>query len=90
MSLESDCTTAGDAFPTSFEVGDIITWLLDARLPHIAIVVSVPRATFAQNPHANNGDAHVVHNIGRGVEESLLKELHPHRAVAHYRWPTNT
>jgi uncharacterized protein YijF (DUF1287 family) len=70
---------AGDAFPAPLAVGDIVTWLLDARLPHIAIVVASERTT---------GDSHVVHNIGRGAEESRLSDFQPHRAVAHYRWPT--
>lgn len=70
---------AGDQFPRPLAVGDILTWLLDARLPHIGIVVSV-------NP-TNPARAYVVHNIGRGVEESVLADFSPHRAVGHYRWP---
>jgi uncharacterized protein YijF (DUF1287 family) len=65
--------TPGDGFPTALLSGDIVTWLLDARLPHIGILVSPRR---------------VVHNIGRGVEDSPLVEFAPHRAIAHYRWPT--
>jgi uncharacterized protein YijF (DUF1287 family) len=68
--------TAGDQFPPVLEAGDIITWLLDARLPHIGIVVA-----------AGSSGATVVHNIGRGAEESSLAVFSPHRAVAHYRWP---
>lgn len=67
--------TPGDGFPKPIEVGDILTWLLDARLPHVGIVVSVSRQT------------RVVHNIGRGVEESPLADFAPHRAAGHYRWP---
>jgi uncharacterized protein len=68
--------TPGDAFPAPIEVGDIVTWLLDGRLPHVGIIVSsAPQVT-------------VVHNIGRGVEQSPLAELH--RAAAHYRWPTRS
>ena len=48
--------TPGDGFPKPVEVGDILTWLLDARLPHVGIVVSV------------GSQRQVVHNIGRGVE----------------------
>jgi uncharacterized protein YijF (DUF1287 family) len=69
---------AGDAFPIALRAGDIVTWLLDARLPHIGIVVSAAAA---------NRDARVVHNIGRGVEESAVMEFSPHRAQGHYRWP---
>jgi uncharacterized protein YijF (DUF1287 family) len=29
----------------------------------------------------------MVHNIGRGVEESPLEAFHEHRAAGHYRWP---
>lgn len=69
--------TPGDGFPRPIEVGDILTWLLDARLPHVGIVVSVGRQT------------RVVHNIGRGVEESPLADFAPHRAAGHYRWPVS-
>jgi uncharacterized protein YijF (DUF1287 family) len=67
--------TAGDAFPKPIEVGDILTWLLDARLPHVGILVSA------------SPQRRVVHNIGRGVEESALEVFHSERAVGHYRWP---
>ena len=62
-------------FPKPIEVGDILTWLLDARLPHVGIVVSASPQPW------------VVHNIGRGVEESPLEAFSPHRAAGHYRWP---
>jgi len=71
---------AGNAFPMPLEDGDTITWLLDARLPHIGIVAGHGAA---------NGGARVVHNIGRGAEESAVSEFWPHRAVAHYRWPVS-
>ncbi len=67
---------AGDAFPLPLEVGDTVTWLLDARLPHVGIVVIA-------GPHAT-----VVHNIGRGAEETPIEAFSLHRAAAHYRWPT--
>ena len=67
--------TAGDGFPRQLEMGDIVTWLLDARLPHVGIVVRVGQ------------QRRVVHNIGRGVEESALGDFHAERAVGHYRWP---
>jgi uncharacterized protein YijF (DUF1287 family) len=69
--------TPGDGFPKPIEVGDILTWLLDARLPHVGIVVSAGR------------QPRVVHNIGRGVEESPLAAFAPHRATGHYRWPVS-
>ena len=65
----------GDGFPRRLDQGDFLTWLLDARLPHIGIVVST------------SGPPQVVHNIGRGAERILLEQLHDQRAVGHYRWP---
>lgn len=70
--------TPGDSFPTPLETGDIVTWLLDARLPHVGIL-----ATTGPQPT-------VVHNIGNGVEETPLSAFHPHRAAGHYRWPANS
>jgi uncharacterized protein YijF (DUF1287 family) len=70
--------TAGDQFPPPLVPGDIITWLLDARLPHIGMIVSAS---------SQKADARVVHNIGRGAEESALADFSSHRAIAHYRWP---
>ena len=67
--------TPGDEFPAPIEEGDIVTWRLDARLPHIGILTSV------------GTKATVVHNIGNGVEEIALSAFHPHRAAGHYRWP---
>ena len=69
--------TPGDGFPKLIAVGDIFTWLLDARLPHVGIAVSVGSQT------------RVVHNIGRGVEESPLEAFNLHLAVGHYRWPAS-
>ncbi len=70
--------TAGDAFPKPIEDGDIVTWLLDARLPHVGIIVSA------------SPQRRVVHNIGRGAEESPLEDFHAERAVGHYRWPVSS
>ena len=67
--------TPGDEFPAPIEEGDIVTWRLDARLPHIGILTSV------------GTKATVVHNIGNGVEEIALSAFHPHRTAGHYRWP---
>ena len=67
--------TPGDEFPAPIEVGDIVTWRLDARLPHVGILTSV------------GTQSTVVHNIGNGVEETPLNAFHPHRAAGHYRWP---
>ena len=67
---------AGDAFPKPIEVGDLLTWLLDGKLPHVGVVVS-------------NGllGAQVVHNIGGGVQKNLLYAFRSHWATGHFRWP---
>jgi len=72
---EPKVAVAGDAFPLPLEFGDTVTWLLDARLPHIGIVVEA------------SPKAQVVHNIGRGAELTPIGAFSPHRAAGHYRWP---
>jgi uncharacterized protein YijF (DUF1287 family) len=68
--------TPGDQFPAPVLVGDIVTWRLDARLPHVGVVVDgVP------------GRVAVVHNIGNGAEETALGAFHAHRAAGLFRWP---
>jgi uncharacterized protein YijF (DUF1287 family) len=66
----------GNGFPSPLAVGDILTWRLDARWPHVGIVV-------ADNLFSTS----VVHNWGNGAEESALLTFAPHRAIGHYRWP---
>ena len=77
---------AGDAFPKLLEAGDTLTWLLDSGQTHIGMVVAV-----SQHRTANDAfypmETHVVHNIGRGAEETALAAFSIHRAVGHYRWP---
>ena len=68
--------TAGDAFPLPIEVGDLFTWLLDGKLPHVGVVVAV-----------DSLGPQVVHNIGAGVQENELAGFQPHQAKGHYRWP---
>jgi uncharacterized protein YijF (DUF1287 family) len=70
--------TRGDEFPKPIETGDILTWLLDAHLPHVGIAVATGR------------QKSIVHNIGRGAEESPIEAFSIHRASGHYRWPTNS
>lgn len=77
MVWTAQLATAGDAFPKPLEPGDCVTWLLDARLPHVGVVTGTDAW----------GRRQVVHNIGRGVEESLVEQFHGHRAVGHFRWP---
>jgi len=74
----------GDEFPAPLQIGDVLTWLLDARLPHIGVMVGTSRTGMV----AKNAECLIVHNIGRGAEQSVLGEFHPHRAIGHYRWPT--
>lgn len=68
--------TPGDQFPAPLLVGDIVTWRLDARLPHVGVVVD-----------AAPGRVAVVHNIGNGAEETALSAFHAHRAAGLFRWP---
>lgn len=71
----SSANTAGNAFPGKLLPGDILTWRLDGRLPHIGMVVA--DGMFSTR---------IVHNWGNGAEESSLQTFMPHRAVGHYRW----
>jgi uncharacterized protein YijF (DUF1287 family) len=66
--------TPGDAFPGPLAVGDILTWRLGGRLPHVAVVVGTDPGW-------------VVHNIGDGAREVALSTLRPHLAIGRYRWP---
>jgi len=77
----------GDAFPKPLEAGDILTWVLNSGQPHMGIAVSVlgSRGSGSVIPLARQ--VSIVHNIGRGAEESLLAAFWPHRAAGHYRWP---
>lgn len=74
--------TQGDAFPKPLQVGDILTWLLGARLPHIGIVVGTPANLPAANPQCR-----LVHNIGHGAKQIQLNDFQFDRAAGHYRWP---
>jgi uncharacterized protein len=69
--------TNGDDFPSPLLPGDLLTWRLDARLPHVGVVVG----------HSFWG-MQVVHNIGRGVEQISLMQMRSQRAFGHYRWPS--
>ncbi|MDP9051070.1 MAG: DUF1287 domain-containing protein [Acidobacteriota bacterium] len=74
----SSGTTAGNGFPVKLAVGDILTWRLNARWPHVGIVVG-------ESPFSTR----IVHNWGNGAEESALLTFAPHRAIGHFRWPTS-
>ena len=77
----------GNAFPKPLAPGDILCWILDSGQPHIGIVTGIPAPYQKGAATAQGLSTHVVHNIGRGAEESLLAEFWPHRAFGHYRWP---
>jgi uncharacterized protein YijF (DUF1287 family) len=68
--------TAGEDFGVAMETGDILTWRLDGRLPHVGIAVG--RGLLGTR---------IVHNIGGGVEETTLFKMRGQRAQGHYRWP---
>jgi uncharacterized protein YijF (DUF1287 family) len=68
---------AGNGFPSPLAAGDILTWRLDARWPHIGMVVA-----------ASLVSTRIVHNWGNGAEESALLAFASHRAIGHYRWPS--
>jgi len=72
--------TAGDAFPAPLAPGDILTWRLDGRIPHIGIVTEASRGLFGTTT------IRVVHNWGNGAEQSSLSTFSPHRAAGHFRW----
>lgn len=61
--------------PTRFRPGDLVTWMLPGRLPHIGIVTH--RKTSAGVPL-------IVHNIGRGPE--LSDALLAYDMTGHYRY----
>jgi len=68
---------AGDGFPPPIEAGDILTWLLVSGQTHIGMVAGTDPLLGMQ----------VIHNIGRGVEQTPLAAFRPNHAVGHYRWP---
>lgn len=60
----------------SYAVGDLVTWRVAGRLPHIGIVTG-RRSTDGQRPL-------IVHNIGRGPELDDMLFVHP--ITGHYRY----
>lgn len=67
--------TAGDAFPKPVRPGDFVTWMLNGHLPHVGVIGD-------EGPIAT-----VIHNVGRGVEETPLSAFALHPAHGHFRWP---
>ncbi len=84
--LETWFTREGHALPRSsdpadYRPGDIVSWRLDGGsgrggLPHIGIV---------SDRHARSGNPLIIHNIGRGPEESDM--LFSHTITGHFRLP---
>jgi uncharacterized protein YijF (DUF1287 family) len=66
--------TDGAAFPEPLQAGDIVSWRLNGRVPHIAFISETCDAPT------------VIHNIGWGVREEPLARLAPHLPAGHYRW----
>ncbi len=83
--LETWFTRAGydipiSATPTIYQPGDIVSWRLDSGsgsggLPHIGIV---------SDKVSRNGTPLIIHNIGRGPEESGI--LFDHTITGHFRY----
>ena len=71
----ANSAAAGNSFPSPLAPGDVLTWRLNARLPHIGFVVA--DGLFSTR---------IVHNWGNGAEESSLLTFAPHRAIGHYRF----
>ncbi len=66
--------------PSDYAPGDIVSWRLDGLsgaggLPHIGIV---------SDRTSNNGTPLIIHNIGRGPEESDM--LFSHKITGHFRF----
>lgn len=57
-----------------YQAGDMVTWLLGGKLPHIGIV----------SDQRVGGVPLIIHNIGRGTTEEDLLLRHP--ITGHYRW----
>lgn len=69
-----DLPVTGD--PANYRAGDLVTWLLAGRLPHIGIVVA-EKSPDGQRPL-------IVHNIGKGPE--LADVLFSYPITGHYRY----
>lgn len=73
-----DLPVTGD--PADYRAGDLVTWLLAGRLPHIGIVVA-EQSPGGQRPL-------IVHNIGEGPE--LADVLFSYPITGHYRYLPDT
>lgn len=59
-----------------YRPGDVVTWLLDGRLPHIGIVTD--------RTHPVSGEPLIAHNAGSGTR--LDDMLFSHPITGHYRY----
>jgi len=61
--------------PKDYKIGDLVTWMIGDKLPHIGIVTHLK---------SNNGNPMIVHNVGSGqvLEDCLLSW----KIVGHFRY----
>lgn len=63
--------------PDDYKPGDLVTWMVEGKLPHIGIVADHPKRSGGQPP--------IVHNIGRGVKlDDHMLFYYP--ITGHYRY----
>jgi uncharacterized protein YijF (DUF1287 family) len=66
--------------PSDFKTGDLVTWIINGKLPHIGIVTHLK-----SSPDASGGKRPLmVHNIGAG--QVLEDCLFSYKIVGHYRY----
>ena len=61
--------------PTNFQPGDIVSWRLGGRLPHIGIV---------SDRKAKDGTPLIIHNVGAGPQEENV--LFSYKMTGHFRF----
>jgi hypothetical protein len=65
---------------SDYKTGDLVTWMINGKLPHIGIVTHLK-----SNPYASGGKRNlIVHNVGSG--QVLLDCLFNYEIVGHYRY----
>lgn len=83
--LETFFTRKGQELPVTqntsdFKTGDLVTWIINGKLPHIGIVTHLK-----SSPDASGGKRPLmVHNIGAG--QVLEDCLFSYKIVGHYRY----
>lgn len=60
---------------SDYKAGDLVTWKIGGKLPHIGIV---------SNKTTANGTPLIIHNIGRGTQEENI--LFDYPITGHYRY----